>query len=536
MPTISRAQPSFRPSGVPADGCPLCGEVRRQYLFVVRGLPVVRCPGCGLLSLSPQPDLSDIRTFYRDLSEGIDPRLLWSDGATERDAARNYLDALRERGVTSGQILLVAPPNHCFVAEAAARGFQVARHLSAADLDLPGDLGLDQCDAAVVLYQLEKSGNPVAALRRLQEALKPDAVILLAIPSLDSWPAGFFGDHWTEWRPENRYYFTRALVEATLIKAGFASVSINAESRWYTLEHVYDRARAFPRTGLTRAIKSLYQLLPASLNRVRVRIVSSGVVATAIRTQSRERPLVSIVLPAYNEGQTFPVLMDALLAKQLDGADKEIIVVESNSKDGTREAALGYVDHPEVKVVLQDRPRGKGNAVREGLAHATGDVVMIQDADLEYDLNDYDALLEPLLGHRAAFVLGARHGGKWKMRQFGGQEGLSTALNLGHLFFTGLINILYGQRMRDPFTMYKLFRRDCLHGLELERNRFDFDHELVIKLVQKGYEPLEIPVNYRARSFREGKKVRMFRDPLTWLWVDFKYRLPQRWFSRRRNG
>jgi hypothetical protein len=104
---------------------------------------------------------------------------------------------------------------------------------------------------------------------------------------------------------------------------------------------------------------------------------------------------------------------------------------------------------------------------------------------------------------------------------------LATGLNLGHAFFTGLINVLFRQNMTDPFTMFKVFRRDCLFGLKFECNRFDFDHELVIKLIRKGYRPVEIPVNYRSRSFREGKKVRLFRDPFTWLWVDLKLRFAQ---------
>src|SRR5258707_1277373 len=106
--------------------------------------------------------------------------------------------------------------------------------------------------------------------------------------------------------------------------------------------------------------------------------------------------------------------MDALIQKQIPGVDREIIIVESNSKDGTREIAQSYAAHPEVSVILEERPRGKGHAVREGFRQATGDILMIQDADLEYDLNDYDSLLAPLIAYRALFVLGARHGGDWK--------------------------------------------------------------------------------------------------------------------------
>ena len=233
-----------------------------------------------------------------------------------------------------------------------------------------------------------------------------------------------------------------------------------------------------------------------------------------------------MVVPAFNEAATFDVAFSRLLNKEIAGVNLEIVVVESNSTDGTRELVARYEDHPRVKVVWEDGPRGKGHAVRAGLEHVTGEYVMIQDADLEYDLEDYESLLEPLLHGRAAFVLGARHGGSaWKMRQFTGQPFLSAVLNTAHLFFTFLLNVLFGARMKDPFTMYKVFRRDCLHGLTFECDRFDFDYELVIRLLQKGYRPLEIPVNYRSRSFSEGKKVSFIRDPLTWLRALVKFRL-----------
>jgi putative flippase GtrA len=235
----------------------------------------------------------------------------------------------------------------------------------------------------------------------------------------------------------------------------------------------------------------------------------------------------SIIVPVFNEKATFAELMRRLLAKRLDhlGVEREIILIESNSTDGTREEAAAFSQTPGVKVLYQDRPRGKGYAVRAGLAAATGDIVLIQDADLEYDVDDYDALLEPLLQGRAAFVLGSRHSGHSKMRQFSDQVLLGGILNFGHVCFTALINVLYGQNMRDPFTMFKVFRRDCLYGLDFECSRFDFDHELVIKLVLKGYRPLEIPVNYRSRSFKQGKKIRPFRDAASWIVADLKYRL-----------
>jgi hypothetical protein len=117
-----------------------------------------------------------------------------------------------------------------------------------------------------------------------------------------------------------------------------------------------------------------------------------------------------------------------------------------------------------------------------------------------------------------------RLGGKLKMRNFEDQPFIGYLLNFGQVLFTSLLNLLYGQHMADPFTMFKVLRRECLFGLKFKCDRFDFDHELVIKLVLKGYAPLEIPVSYRARSFKQGKKVRIIRDTLSWLKADFGLR------------
>jgi hypothetical protein len=127
-------------------------------------------------------------------------------------------------------------------------------------------------------------------------------------------------------------------------------------------------------------------------------------------------------------------------------------------------------------------------------------------------------LLAPILAGRQAFVLGSRHGrGGWAIRKFNDQPFQAFVLNVAHWTFTLLINVSLGIWLRDPFTMYKVFRRDCLNGLTFTCNRFDFDWELLIKLIRKGYRPIEIPITYRSRSFQQGKKVRMFRDPFTWL-------------------
>jgi glycosyltransferase involved in cell wall biosynthesis len=235
---------------------------------------------------------------------------------------------------------------------------------------------------------------------------------------------------------------------------------------------------------------------------------------------------VSVIVPVYNEIATVGTALDALVAKRIPGYDIAVIIIESNSSDGSRDVVMRYSGLPSVSVILEDTPRGKGHAVRAGLAAAKGDIILIQDADLEYSLDDYEKLLDPIAKGEHEFVLGSRHSGKgWAIRKFTDQRLHALVLNLAHWTFTLMINASLGVWLSDPFTMYKVFRRKCIEGLKFESNRFDFDWELLIKLVRRGYRPVEIAVNYQSRSFKAGKKVSMIRDPITWMIALVKYRL-----------
>jgi len=232
-----------------------------------------------------------------------------------------------------------------------------------------------------------------------------------------------------------------------------------------------------------------------------------------------------VVLPVYNEAASISHVLDAVLGVDLHGVGLELIVVESNSDDGTRDVVKLYADDPRVRVVLQREPKGKGNAVREGLAHATGDIILIQDGDLEYRVEDYPALLQPILDGRADFVLGSRHVRGRPMRAFADGHLTGRLMNVAHWIFTALFDVVYGVRLRDPFTMYKVFRRSCIEGVELTCDRFDFDWELVAKLIRLGHRPIEVPVQYHSRDYQSGKKVRFFRDPLTWMAALVRFRV-----------
>jgi hypothetical protein len=391
-------------------------------------------------------------------------------------------------------MLAVAAQDDPFLQAASQAGFATALRVGIADLER-APLAGGPYQTAAVMFELERAKDPIAALETIRAALVPGGLLLVATPSLDSWPARVMRSQWTQWRPGTRFYFDDQTIQSACLRAGFAELEL--------------------RQGPTR------YALPGS-----------AMVVTARRVEPPPRPVLSIVMPVFNERATFERTFRAVFDKPLPDIDKEILVVESRSTDGTRELVQQYEQLPGVTVIYEDRPRGKGFAVRTGLREATGTIVMIQDADDEYDVEDYDALLEPIVEWREAFVLGSRHIGSWKVRNFADQPAVSAFFNFGHVLFRTALNVIYGQNIKDPFTMYKVFRRDCLHGLKFECNRFDFDFELVIKLLRKGYVPLEIPVNYTSRSFKEGKKVSATRDPFTWIRALVKYRFASIWEQR----
>jgi Glycosyl transferase family 2 len=316
----------------------------------------------------------------------------------------------------------------------------------------------------------------------------------------------------------------RDLVSRTLFKAGFDRPLIWAGRQLLQAENTGVN-RWLPPSALGAGpplIPGVEGLLDVGPNQI-VAVARCGALPPPT-----ERPLrLSVVLPVYNEKKTFREVIELLLAKIIPGFEIEICLVESNSTDGTRDDVLNYAHHPRVRLLLEDKPSGKGHAVRQGLELATGDIILIQDADLEYDLADYEKLLDPIRNFETSFVLGSRHtGGKgdWQLRRFAEQRSMASVMNLGHIVFTWFLNVLFSQRLRDPFTMYKVFRRDCINNVPFECNRFDFDIELFGKLVRQGFKPIEIGVRYTSRSFYEGKKVSVFGDPPTWIRAGFRHR------------
>lgn len=240
---------------------------------------------------------------------------------------------------------------------------------------------------------------------------------------------------------------------------------------------------------------------------------------------------VSIIIPIYNEINTVEELLAQIYDLQVEGFEKELVIVEDNSKDGTREIVKNFCqNHPGCKLILNDVPKGKGYAVRIGFRNATGDILAIQDADLEYDVNDYHKLLEPFKEGTAKFVLGSRHLDENEniirmIRKFHGKEKIyAHFMNFGGVFLHKFFNIVYGTKITDPTTMYKIFTRDLYNKVNLTGNYFELDWEIVSKFVRLGYLPIEIPIKYEARGLKAGKKVKISRDASKWMAMIIKCR------------
>lgn len=237
-------------------------------------------------------------------------------------------------------------------------------------------------------------------------------------------------------------------------------------------------------------------------------------------------PKVSIIVPAYNEAKYIVPLLEKIQAIDLKsvGFEKEIIVVDDGSSDGTH-AAAGRVAG--VKVFRKLPNEGKGRAVQFGIAQATGDYVLVQDADLEYDPRDYLPMLKELGKGGKAAVYGSRVMGRMREESFSMLPGKHPNQGFGP-YLAGMVLslwtlLLYGRYISDTLTAYKIYPRSLFEGVKIVTHGFETDHEITARLVRMGYEIYEVPISYEPRSRAEGKKIRAI-DGLIALWTLLKFR------------
>ncbi len=223
---------------------------------------------------------------------------------------------------------------------------------------------------------------------------------------------------------------------------------------------------------------------------------------------------LSVVIPCYNEAKTIRTIVERVRAAPV--ADKEIIIVDDCSRDGTRDLLRTQIAPLVDKIIYHEVNQGKGAALRTGFAAATGDVVIVQDADLEYDPQEYTSLLAPILSGRADVVFGSRfQGGQphrvvyfWHM--------------IGNKFLTLCSNMATNLNLTDMETCYKMFRREVLQKIKIEENRFGFEPEITAKVAKLDVAIYEVGISYYGRTYAEGKKIG-WRDGFRALWAIFKY-------------
>ncbi|MGH9281811.1 MAG: glycosyltransferase family 2 protein [Acidimicrobiales bacterium] len=226
---------------------------------------------------------------------------------------------------------------------------------------------------------------------------------------------------------------------------------------------------------------------------------------------------LSVIVPVFDERTTVAEIIRRARQVELP-LDREIIVVDDGSTDGTRDV-LSHLADSTVRVVVHPENQGKGAAIRTGLSYATGDLVLIQDADLEYDPDDWPRLLAPVFKGKARVVYGSRFTGERRNMLFWHW--------VGNRFLTLVTNALYNTTLSDMETCYKLFDREILNGIKLTSDRFGFEPEVTAKVLRTGVRIYEVPISYTGREFHEGKKI-TWRDGITALWTLIRYRITSR--------
>lgn len=229
---------------------------------------------------------------------------------------------------------------------------------------------------------------------------------------------------------------------------------------------------------------------------------------------------LSVLVPVFNEKNAIKQILEKIEIADTKDWKKEIIIIDDGSTDGTREI-IKKLEGNFVKIFLE-KNRGKGAALKQGIKVARGELAIFQDADMEYDPNDYFKLMKPILEKKTSITFGSRFVGK-RLEIFSKEKTMHLFHWIGNKFLVHLFNFLYGTNLTDAEPCYKMFRTEILKEIKVDSNRFEYDIELMCKIVKSGQKIIQIPINYAPRSFEEGKKIN-WKDGVRAFWTMIKYR------------
>ena len=523
--------------------CNICKSDNFIYLFCRFDHFFFKCESCDLIFINPQPSEEVLTKIYSDPNYFPLVNSQHNVGhfsLLKRRSAAIHLDNIKNsinKPFKKINLLEIGPGGGDFLNLAFSKGAQVSglefSEISARLLRKKykdkfkiyfGELSKIQkkFDLIVLNDVLEHVRDPAGYLSRIYKLLKDDGYLYISVPSLDSISYKIQKTRWVEFKLEHLYYFNDLNLRKLLFKSGFTNILTKKDFKVLSLKYIF--GHFIKHSTLKYFFKIMDLIFPNFLLYKPFRIAASGssLISKKISTKIHN---IDIILPVYNEEKTIDKVIKNVLNKKVENFKLNLVIVESNSTDKTRQIVQRYINNPNVIIIFQAQPRGKGNAVREGIQNSKSEFILIQDGDLEYDINDYNSLLNTVVNSPHGFVLGSRHGGtRWKVREFTNEPFLGFMANTAHWTLTFLINLLYKTKLTDPFTMYKVFKRSNIEKLFFECDRFDFDYELLLKQIRAGYYPEEINVNYKARSFADGKKVDIIIEPFRWIYVIFKYR------------
>jgi LSD1 subclass zinc finger protein len=515
--------------------CPVCRADAERYLFYERGARFVQCRSCDTVFVNPPP---------RELRDYFDVHAAGNATIEDREHVRTGLnDVLRcatdvhlaHRGSPPARVVIagrmpddLSIPDDLNIASSAPIDAvrlthdETLRLVHEADVSPIVEAIGDDVDLVVLNHLLEACPRAADVVAALASRLPSRALLVVVYSNTASLPGRLLRRHWRRFFHWRAVYFNSENLRGMVEREGLRLVRQSGMNTSYTLSRALDLVLPGTRAASLARSAGLSAATLRAPTGTHVSIFEHG-------GDSESSELLSVVVPVFDEAAYVRGVLDELLARTFV-IPHEVIAVESNSTDGTREIVQSYEGSPGLRIIYEDRPRGKGSAVRRGLKAATGTIVLIQDADFEYDFEDYDALLEPILQRRTSFVLGSRSLGldDWKVRRFGRSRVKGFLMNVAQLGFARIFNVLYQQRVTDVATMFKVFRRECIEGAEFVAERFNFDIELACTIVNNGYSPMEVPVNYVARGFDEGKKVEFRRDFLPVVLMFFRCRFRRR--------